>query len=170
MSILWKNPAAASRDGILRSWGCLGYLIQLASLARESAFVKKLQISTTFERSGRPARRRLSFIGSQNPNQTKSTQKGAFCLAGGNTLDFSAHLPSIVREGAFVGEPQVPTTFERSGRPARRRLTSIGSQSPNQTKKAPFQVPFCLASGNREHFRSLGHRLQFWTKRDPERK
>lgn len=87
MSILWKNPAAASRDGILRSWGCLGYLIQLASLARESAFVKKLQISTTFERSGRPARRRLSFIGSQNPNQTKSTQKGAFCLAGGNTLD-----------------------------------------------------------------------------------
>ena len=71
MSILWKNPAAASRDGILRSWGCLGYLIQLASLARESAFVKKLQISTTFERSGRPARRRLTFIGSQNPNQTK---------------------------------------------------------------------------------------------------
>ena len=90
MSILWKNPAAASRDGILRSWGCLGYLIQLASLARESAFVKKLQISTTFERSGCPARRRLTFIGSQNPNQTKSTQKGAFCafcLAGGNTLD-----------------------------------------------------------------------------------
>ena len=119
MSILWKNPAAASRDGILRSWGCLGYLIQLASLARESAFVKKLQISTTFERSGRPARRRLTFIGSQNPNQTKKHLfRCLFCLAGGNTLDFSAHLPSIVREGAFVGEPQVPTTFERSGRPA----------------------------------------------------
>ena len=36
-------------------------------------------------------------------------------------------------EGAFVGEPQVPTTFERSGRPARRRLASIGSQvEPNK--------------------------------------
>ena len=78
---------------------------------------------------------------------------GPCLMAGGNTLDFSAHLPSIVREGAFVGEPQVPTTFERSGRPARRRLTFIGSQSPNQTKKAPFQVPFLF--GRREHFRSL---------------
>ena len=100
MSILWKNPAAASRDGILRSWGCLGYLIQLASLARESAFVKKLQISTTFERSGRPARRRLSFIGSQNPNQTKSTQKGAFCafcLVGLDGLEPSeCHSQSVV--------------------------------------------------------------------------
>ena len=36
-----------------------------------------------------------------------------------------------------MGEPQVPTTFERSGRPARRRLTFIGSQKPNQTKKHP---------------------------------
>ena len=64
-------------------------------------------------------------------------------LADGNTLDFSAHLPSIVKGGALVGEPQVPTTFERSGHPSRRRLTSIGSQAqPN--KKAPFRVPFCL--------------------------
>ena len=32
-----------------------------------------------------------------------------------------------------MGEPQVPTTFERSGRPARRRLASIGSQvEPNK--------------------------------------
>jgi len=88
MSILWKNPAAASRDGILRSWGCLGYLIQLASLARESAFVKKLQIPTTFERSGRPARRRLTSIGNQSPNQTKKAPfQVPFCLASGNTLD-----------------------------------------------------------------------------------
>jgi len=116
-------------------------------------------------------------LGHKNPGKGRSDAglsasdlKCSRYMAGGNTLDFSAHLPSIVREGAFVGKPQVPTTLERSGRPARRRLTSIGSQSPNQTKKAPFQVPFCLASGNREHFRSLGHRLQFWTKRDPERK
>ena len=86
MSILWKNPAAASRDGILRSWGCLGYLIQLASLARESAFVKKLQISTTFERSGRPARRRLTFIGSQSPNQTKKHPSGCFFVWQTGTL------------------------------------------------------------------------------------
>ena len=47
-----------------------------------------------------------------------------------------------------MGEPQVPTTFERSGRPARRRLTFIGSQSPNQTKKHLFRCLFCLAGGN----------------------
>ena len=41
-----------------------------------------------------------------------------------------------------MGEPQVPTTFERSGRPARRRLTFIGSQSPNQTKKHLFRCLF----------------------------
>ena len=64
-------------------------------------------------------------------------------MAGGNTLDFSAYLPSIVREGAFVGEPQVPTTFERSGRPARRRLSFIGSQNPNQTKSTQ-KGAFCL--------------------------
>ena len=68
-------------------------------------------------------------------------------VAGGNTLDFSTHLPSIVREGAFVGEPQVPTTFERSGRPARRRLTFIGSQSPNQTKKHLFRCLFVWLVG-----------------------
>ena len=88
-------------------------------------------------------------------------------VAGGNTLDFSAHLPSIVREGAFVGKPQIPTTFERSGRPARRRLTSIGNQSPNQTKKAPFQVPFCLASGNT--LDRLGTGRNFGQKEGPER-
>ena len=98
MSILWKNPAAASRDGILRSWGCLGYLIQLASLAWESVFVKKLQISTTFERSGRPARRRLTFIGSQNPNQTKKHLfRCLFCLVGLDGLEPSeCHSQSVV--------------------------------------------------------------------------
>ena len=77
----------------------------------------------------------------RNPGRNKrpgaEMAPGPCLMAGGNTLDFSAHLPSIVREGAFVGEPQVPTTFERSGRPARRRLTFIGSQNPNQTKKHP---------------------------------
>ena len=103
---------------------------------------------------------RRSFVaelkfGTQNSGKERSDAglsasnlKCSHLMADGNTLDFSAHLPSIVREGAFVGKPQVPTTLERSGHPARRRLTFIGSQSPNQTKKAPFQVPFCLAGGN----------------------
>ena len=50
--------------------------------------------------------------------------------------------PSVAAgHGAFVGEPQVPAALERSGIPARRRLTSSGSQS-HQTKKAPFWVLF----------------------------
>ena len=97
MSILWKNPAAASRDGILRSWGCLGYLIQLASLARESAFVKKLQISTTFERSGRPARRRLTSSGSQSHQTKKAPFWVLFCLVGLDGLEPSeCHSQSVV--------------------------------------------------------------------------
>ena len=103
---------------------------------------------------------RRSFVaelkfGTQNSGKERSDAglsasdlKCSHLMAGRNTLDFPAHLPSIVREGAFVGEPQVPTTFERSGRPARRRLTFIGSQSPNQTKKHLFRCLFCLAGGN----------------------
>ena len=103
---------------------------------------------------------RRSFVaelkfGTQNSGKERSDAglsasdlKCSHLMADGNTLDFPAHLPSIVREGAFVGEPQVPTTFERSGRPARRRLTFIGSQSPNQTKKHLFRCLFCLAGGN----------------------
>ena len=51
------------------------------------------------------------------------------------------------REGAFVGEPQVPTTFERSVSAAEippQRSASSGSRSP-PNKKAPGWVPFYLA-------------------------
>ena len=85
-------------------------------------------------------------------------------LAGGNTFDFSAHLPSIVREGAFVGDPQVPTTFERSGRPARRRLTSIGSQSPNQTKKHLSRCLFVWQVGTGSTLDHLGIDCNFGQK------
>ena len=50
-----------------------------------------------------------------------------------------------------MGEPQVPTTFERSGRPARRRLTSTGSQS-HQTKKHPSG---CFLFGGRRWIRTI---------------
>ena len=67
---------------------------------REGAFVGEPQVPTTLERSGIPARRRLTFIGSQNPNQTKSTQKGAFCafcLVGLDGLEPSeCHSQSVV--------------------------------------------------------------------------
>ena len=60
--------------------------------------------------------------------------------------------PSVAAgHGAFVGEPQVPTTFERSGRPARRRLTSTGSQS-HQTKKHPSG---CFLFGGRRWIRTI---------------
>ena len=111
MSILWKNPAAASRDGILRSWGCLGYLIQLASLARESAFVKKLQISTTFERSGRPARRRLTFIGSQSPNQTKRHLKRCLFVWQVGTVWIPRPVTLLSPDGVLVRKAQIPITF-----------------------------------------------------------
>ena len=60
---------------------------------------------------------RRSFVaelkfGTQNSRKERSDAglsasdlKCSHLMADGNTLDFPAHLPSIVREGAFVGEP-----------------------------------------------------------------
>ena len=65
---------------------------------------------------------------------------------GGHFGSASAAFPQK-REGAFVGEPQVPTTFERSVSAAEippQRSASSGSRSP-PNKKAPGWVPFYLA-------------------------
>ena len=60
-----------------------------------------------------------------------------------------------------MGEPQVPTTFERSGRPARRRLASIGSQVESNKKGTRLGAFFVWLRRLDLNQRPSGYELRF---------
>ena len=113
------------------------------------------QVPTTFERSGRPAAAVGGAVCGRRPRGVCGGTVGSYRIgakrrpcpqqpASSNSQPrptkrhpgFPA-CPSTVREGAFVGEPQVPAAFERSGAPSQ-------NFALQNEKRHPFGCLFLL--------------------------